>query len=140
MGRRSDRKHGFILVFQSEFHDIDISNWDKFAKLYYDEFDIDETADRDFIDKEFSGVIENIELIDSLIEKYSEGWTKERISKIDLAILRLATYELTCDKEIPYKVTINEAVELAKEFSGDESPSFINGILGNITSQETDKI
>ena len=70
--------------------------------------------------------------IDDMISKNLKGWAKERISKIDLAILRLAIYEICFSQEIPPGVAVNEAVELAKEFSTEEAPAFINGVLGSI--------
>ena len=74
--------------------------------------------------------------IDPLIVKSAPEWPLEKLNPIDLAILRLAVYELMVDKKEPYKVIIDEAVELAKEFGGTGSPSFINGSLGNIVQAE----
>ena len=78
---------------------------------------------------------------DKLIEKYSIDWTIDRISLVDLSILRLAFYELI-KTDTPYTIILNEAVELSKEFSEDDSPKFINGILGNYVKENvhgTDK-
>ena len=72
--------------------------------------------------------------IDEIITNNSKKWKKERISKVDIAILRLAIYEIYFSQEVPNSVAINEAVELAKEFGTEQSPAFINGILGNIVS------
>src|SRR3990172_8261295 len=80
----------------------------------------------------FKGVVDNASIIDSLIEEYSENWTIERMAVVDRNILRLALYELTIRNDVPYKVAIDEAVELAKEFSSDESAAFINGVLDKI--------
>jgi len=80
----------------------------------------------------FKGVVDNVSLIDSLMEEYSENWTIERMAVVDRNILRLAVYELTIRNDVPYKVVIDEAVELAKEFSSDESAAFINGVLDKI--------
>lgn len=76
------------------------------------------------------GVHRNKEKIDRAIEKYSKGWKLSRISKVDLSILRLAIYEIVFRDDIPLNVSINEAVELAKNYSGEESGAFVNGILG----------
>ncbi len=73
--------------------------------------------------------------IDKLITKYAPEWPLEKINKVDLAILRLAIYELLT-KNAPYKVIINEAVELAKTYGSQNSPSFINGVLGKIVEEE----
>ncbi len=80
-------------------------------------------------------VIGKLSEIDGQIKKSAPKWPLKKINKIDLAILRLSTYELKHSKKIPPKVAINEAVELAKEYGGENSPSFINGVLGDIYSR-----
>ncbi len=74
----------------------------------------------------------NLDFIDKEITSSAPEWPLERINKIDLAILRLAVYELLIQKKEPPKVIIDEAVELAKEFGSENSAAFINGVLGNI--------
>jgi len=76
--------------------------------------------------------IENLEEIDNLINKYSSDWKINRIAKIDIAIMRLAITEMNYDEGIPVSVSINEAIELCKKYSSEDSHKFINGILGNI--------
>ena len=71
-----------------------------------------------------------------MISKKAKKWATGRMSKVDLAILRLAIYEICFSEEIPTSVAINEAIELAKKFSSDEAPSFINGILGSIAAEK----
>jgi len=80
--------------------------------------------------------IDNIANIDKIIEDYSRGWKLNRIANVDLAILRLALSEILYMEDIPYKVSINEAVELSKIYCSDESPPFINGILDNYIEKE----
>lgn len=75
-------------------------------------------------------VIKKIDQIDQIIAECAPKWPLEKINRIDLAILRLAVYELYFDPKIPDKVAIDEAVELAKEFGSENSPSFVNGVLG----------
>jgi len=75
-------------------------------------------------------IINALPKIDALIEKAAPEWPVNKLNKIDLAILRLAVFELKIDKKAPPKVTIDEAVELAKEFGAQNSPKFINGVLG----------
>ena len=77
-------------------------------------------------------IIKNLSLIDKEIEKAASQFSIDKINKVDLAILRLAVYELTVEKKEPPTVIIDEAIELAKEYGGDSSPSFVNGALGNI--------
>ncbi len=74
--------------------------------------------------------------IDPLITKTAPEWPLEKLNKTDLAILRLATYELVIEKAEPVKVIIDEAVELAKELGSENSPSFVNGVLGTIVKEE----
>lgn len=77
-------------------------------------------------------VITSLDTIDQTIEKNARQWPLSQIAKIDVAILRLAIYELLIDKTQPEKVIIDEAIELAKEFGGKTSPAFINGVLGSV--------
>jgi N utilization substance protein B len=81
-------------------------------------------------------ILTNKEAIDAAIHEAAVEFPIDKINKVDLAILRLAVYELLIDKKEPPKVVIDEAIELAKEYGGDSSPSFINGALGNIISHE----
>ena len=85
-----------------------------------------------FMERMFSGVVENAAEIDRRIEENARGWTLERISRVDLAILRLATCELMQGKT-PQAVVINEAVEMARQYSGEKSPQFVHGVLGSIS-------
>lgn len=84
------------------------------------------------IDRKTKEILEKKEQIDQAIEKAAPEFPIAKINKVDLAILRLAVYELLIDKKEPPKVIIDEAIELAKEFGGEASPSFINGALGKI--------
>jgi len=79
-----------------------------------------------------TGISENIDLIDKTIEKHLKNWTLKRLARVDLSILRLGVYSLLFQKEIPLNVTINEAVNLAKEMGSDDSFKFINGVLDGI--------
>ena len=79
------------------------------------------------------GVINNKEEIDQSIRRYAPAWPVEQIPTVDRNILRLAIFEILFDKKVPVKVAINEAVELAKRFGGDNSPRFINGVLGSVS-------
>jgi N utilization substance protein B len=77
-------------------------------------------------------VIKRAKMIDKIIQKNAPLWPIEQINRLDLAILRLAIFELAIEKKEPKKVIIDEAVELAKEFGGESSPAFINGVLGAV--------
>ncbi len=129
MSRRTARKHIFNLIFQTEFNkDVETS---ELMETYSSEYEDYENSDIDFIRSEYEGIVHNADNIDSIIDKSAKGWTVDRLSKVDLSILRLAVYEIEYT-DIPDKVAVNEAIELAKEFGEDKSYSFINGILGNV--------
>lgn len=97
-------------------------------------------ADVLFSNEILEGVESNMEEIDSIINELSEGWKVERMPKVDLSILRIAIYEMLYREDIPSGVSINEAVELAKNFGGDRSASYINGMLGTLSKKQTEKL
>ncbi|TMC12061.1 MAG: transcription antitermination factor NusB [Chloroflexi bacterium] len=80
------------------------------------------------------GVLANREALDAVLRDASEHWKVEQMAKVDRTILRIAVYELTIDKHVPPKAAINESIELAKTFSGDDAGRFVNGILGRVAS------
>ncbi len=88
-----------------------------------------------FSDELIFGVIENVEAIDEKIREIASNWDFDRIAKIDLSILRMAIYELLFRKDIPPVVTINEAIDLSKQFSAEESRRFVNGVLDRLRGQ-----
>jgi len=92
-----------------------------------------------FTEEIIRGTIEKLQHIDQLIQNNITGWTKERIAKVDLAILRLALYEILFRDDIPDSVAINEAIEIAKKYSTDESSGFVNGVLGKIIRESNMK-
>lgn len=81
-------------------------------------------------------VLDNLKTIDKLVAKGAPTWPIPKINKIDLAILRLAIFELVVEKKVPPKVAIDEAVELAKTYGSDKSPAFINGVLGAVVKKK----
>ncbi|WPC40912.1 transcription antitermination factor NusB [Clostridium sp. JS66] len=92
--------------------------------------------DMEYVIRVLKGVQENKEAIDSEIEKYLINWKLNRLSKLDVAILRVCTYEFLYEDNIPKNVSINEAIELAKRYSGDKSAAFINGVLGSMIKEK----
>ena len=103
-------------------------------RLFYEE----QNQERDyyaFADELIFGVIENVEAIDTKIREIASNWDFERIAKIDLSILRMAIYELLFRKDIPPVVTINEAIDLSKQYSAEESRRFVNGVLDRLRGQ-----
>ena len=83
------------------------------------------------------GVIANREKLDSILTEASEHWKLDQMAKVDRIILRIAIYEIAIDRKVPTKAAINESIELAKTFSGDESGRFVNGILGRVAATAT---
>ena len=86
---------------------------------------------------EIESILQQLPQIDKLLQQAAPEWPLDKINKIDLAILRLATYEILFEDDIPFKVSIDEAVELAKEFGSDSSPAFVNGVLGTIVKTQS---
>ena len=101
--------------------------------LYFEHFRPSEQA-RDYSRRLITGVLRNREEIDRLIEENAENWTLKRIAVVDRNILRISAFELLHCPDVPFKVSLDEAIELAKKFSTDDSGSFINGILDRIRS------
>ena len=91
----------------------------------------------DFANLLVQGTIEHLSTIDQLIDSASEHWTRNRMPLTDLSVLRLATYEILCLVDIPFAVSINEAVELSKIFGTDDSPKFVNGVLDKVKEQSS---
>lgn len=84
------------------------------------------------VERIFNGVRENLATIDKIITASAPAWPINQISRVDLLCLRIAVFELYFSANIPYKVAINEAIELAKEFGGEKSGKFVNGVLGTV--------
>lgn len=93
-------------------------------------------AVRDFANCLVEGVLKNLDEIDGLIKKYAQHWSLDRIATVDRNILRFAIYEILYLKDIPAKVTINEAIEITKKYADQDSSSFINGILDRLVREE----
>jgi len=128
MGRRVSRELAMKLLYQMEFQKDDREAQ---KKLFFEENTISE-KDSAYINDVVDGVYSHFEYINNMIEVHSKGWKISRISRIDLSIMRLSIYEIRFREDIPYSVSVNEAVELAKKFSNEDAGSFVNGILSNI--------
>ena len=100
--------------------------------LEQSEKDMLSSEDLRFSDRLYEGVRAHQAEIDAEIESHAKEWSVDRIAKVDLSILRVAVYEILYESSIPIGATVNEAVELAKEFGGEKSAGFINGILGSV--------
>lgn len=130
MGRRELREHIFKLLFFTEFHDAE--EMGQQLSMYFEDLGDVEEKNQEYIEGKYQMILEKEDEIDADIDQIAEGWKTTRMGKVDLTILRLAVYEMKFDEEIPVGVAINEAVELAKKFGGDDSPAFVNGILAKL--------
>lgn len=128
MSRREKREQVFKLLFRVEFNPKEEMAQQE-AFFFEDEENAAAEKNNVQISEKFNKIIEKIDSIDQALNDKVQGWNTERMGKVDLTILRLAVYEITYDQEIPTGVAINEAVELAKKFGQDSSPSFVNGVL-----------
>ena len=135
MTRRDARRHAFALVFQLPFHnESTVEALAEAKKWYYDDLEArPKGKNAEYVDRVVWGVFDRQAHIDSVIENFLRDWDINRINKVDLAIMRLAIYEMLCEPDVPLGTAVNEAVELAKEFGTDESAAFINGVLGNVS-------
>lgn len=130
MNRSAIRENTFKLIYSLEIQKAE--NIEEQIELFFESNNIKDEEAKKYIKTEILGIEENKEKILESIEKnLKEDWKLSRISKMDLSILELAIYEIEFNK-IPYKVAINEAVELAKKYGEDKSKNFVNGILASI--------
>lgn len=128
MSRRLARQVAFQTLFQ-----IDLANSDVETAL---EQRLDDAAldvdNQEYVKEVVRGVMQKLPALDAQISAVSKGWQVHRLGFVDRNILRLAIYEIVFMDEIPVRVAVNEAIELAKEFGDEESPKFINGLLGTV--------
>lgn len=128
MSRRELREQIFKLLFRIEFNAKEEMQ-EQVGLFFEEEENQADVSDTAYITEKFQKVYDKLEEIDTALNEKVEGWNTGRMGKVDLTILRLAVYEIMFDEEIPTGVAINEAVELAKKFGQDTSPSFVNGVL-----------
>ena len=134
--RRRAREIALQVLYQL---DLDPGDPKKVLALHWENFQPSEQA-REFCARLVEGVLQNSRDIDRLIEEHSENWTLKRMAVVDRNILRLAVFELRYCPDIPFKVTLNEAVELAKKFGTDDSGAFTNGILDKVHTLLSQKL
>lgn len=130
MKRSEQREHIFKTLFGIEFNAPE--EIDEQLALYFEQREIADEKDCEYISTKAKAVAAHVAEIDAMINENAKGWKTTRMNKVDLTILRLAVYEMKWDEDVPVSVAINEAVELAKGFGGEESPSFVNGILAKL--------
>ena len=132
MGRSELREHIFRILFRIEFQPKE--EMEEQLALYLEELESAKDTEKEYIRTKYAAIAEKVEMIDEKINASVTGWKTSRMGNVVLTILRLAVYEIEWDEEVPQGVAINEAVELAKRYGGEESPSFINGVLGKIVN------
>ena len=134
MKRSELREHIFRMIFGYEFNSD--AEMPEQMQLYFEQLDEEDgvptEAEVTYIRDKALNVILKTEEIDEMLNANTKGWKTSRMNKVDLSILRLAVYEMKWDDEIPAGVAIDQAVELAKKYSGDDGPSFINGVLAKL--------
>lgn len=150
MTRRELREHCFKMLFCADFYPAEETKQQ--LEGYFEAPEEDETTpegeiqilhqvdmeekDRAYLTEKAGKALDRLVELDARINQVAEGWKTRRMGKVELTILRLALYEILYDEEIPQKVAINEAVELAKKYESDEVVKFINGILGAFLREE----
>ena len=133
MTRSEIREAAFKLIYSLEIQKVE--DLEEAIELYIESNDITNKSEIEYIKDEVLGIEKNKDEIEKKIKEHLKSdWKIERISKMDLSILKLAIYEIKY-KELPFKVVINEAVELAKKYGEDSSKNFVNGILASIVKE-----
>ena len=135
MNRSRRREHIFILLFEAEFNKTE--EMPEQIRLYFDDpgNKADEKSEK-YIQDKVAAIIEKVPELDRMLNEKSEGWNTKRMGRVELAIMRLALYEMVFDDDIPVGVAINEAVELAKKYGQDDAGSFVNGVLAKFAVDE----
>jgi len=134
---RTKREKLFLMLFQHEFHET--AEYREQIALYNETYAEDDTdkvvvSNAELTERLFD-IVDKLGSIDARLNTAISGWKLNRIGKVDITILRLAVYEMKYDDTIPVKVSVNEAVELAKKYGGDSSPSFVNGVLARMIEE-----
>jgi N utilization substance protein B len=124
--RSKARKRALDVLYESELRDVDP------ASTLAERIRLAEPPVNDYTVELVEGVSGHRDRIDEILSEYAEGWTVDRMPDVDRAVLRLGVYELLWRADVPDAVAIDEAVELAKTLSTDESPRFVNGVLGRV--------
>ena len=133
--RRTElREAAFLLLFRLDFYSKqDMTDQ---IKDFFDGEDAFTEDDKQAVSNKVLAICELADEIDALLNSVSVGWKVKRMSRVDLTILRLACYEIQYDENVPVSTAINEAVELAKSYGEENSPSFVNGILAKVVKNE----
>ena len=127
-------------LYQADFNDqMNFKELEEILEYYIVEI-ANDFENRDFVEYLVKNVLENKDKLDGIVIKYAPEWPLEKITLVDRNILRIGIWELVFDDSIPPKVSINEAIEIAKTFGGESSGKFVNGVLGAIFNEERDEL
>lgn len=136
MTRSEGRNLAFELLYSLEIQKVEKEERQEQIQLFIQESEIKEEKAMQYIEQTINGIfLQQAEIEKMISQNLKEKWDIGRISKVNLALLKLGIYEMVYSK-LPYKVVVNEVVELAKKYGEDTSPSFVNGILANIIKQQ----
>jgi N utilization substance protein B len=136
MTRSEGRNLAFELLYSLEIQKVEKEERQEQIQLFLQESEIEEERAVEYIEQTINGIfLQEAEIEKMISQNLKEKWDIGRISKVNLALLKLGIYEMVYSK-LPYKVVVNEVVELAKKYGEDTSPSFVNGILANIIKQQ----
>ena len=130
MTRKEARETVISLLFETEFKTEDDS-----AEIFAISTENREIPDDDYIKNAYFGVCDNREKIDELIGTHSNGWKTHRLTKLSRSVMRLAVYEMLFCEDIPFSVSINEAIELTKKFDDPKAKAFVNGVLNSVKNE-----
>ncbi|MBQ3183460.1 MAG: transcription antitermination factor NusB [Clostridia bacterium] len=131
MDRRGYREAAFIMLFEADFKvDEDLNDF------YASALEIGGYEDDEYLNTVFFGVLETKDALDAEIAATAKGWKLSRLSKVVLNIMRISVYEMLNMKDVPFAVSINEAVELAKKYDDEKAPKFVNGVLNTVASNK----
>lgn len=130
MTRREAREAIFGLLFESEFRKDETVE-----EIFYSSVENREMEEDALVKRAYFGIAEKREEIDAKIGEHANGWKTQRLTNVSRSVLRLAVYEMLYEDSIPYSVSINEAVEIAKKYDEEKARPFINGVLNSVKDE-----
>lgn len=135
MNRSETRKVAFEFLYSLELQKLEKSEYEEQIELFFEANNVTENKVKKYITDVTYGIeAHQLEIVEQINQELSKKWEMSRLSKVSIAILKLAVYEILY-KKLPYKVVINEAVELAKSYGDDNTPAFVNGVLASIVKK-----
>jgi len=133
MTKREEREHLFKLLFCKDFHEV--AELQEQIAMYQERQEVISEEEFAPVKAKLEAIVAQEGTIDMILAEAAEGWRLNRMGKAELTILRIATYEIRYDEDVPDKVAINEAVELAKKYGNDTSSGFVNGVLAKVIAK-----